>query len=491
MKTTRPIVFCSRALSFVCLDFLTQRMRAVLVGLLALTSIGTPVWTGDPALALAPPVSMRVHAVFVSDDNGGRKTAITPSQVQAWVDKANEIYTSANIHLDFDPSPGSGDYEELRNTLINSMSGAGDANWIQERNAANAVAATTPHDMVTFFRWGPDPIYPTGAAFSGTDYNFIAATGFNDTYVAGHQNIGLFAHEAGHYLGLAHTFGPIFNTVAEAQNYYVSNGSNPAIFDGDGRADTAPDPFVTTAGEDASVTALTLGGTQFQLPRSNIMSYYEPRSDVSPSQAATMRQALVLRSGQSLTRLVDPTQGTRTEGEGKAPSVTKGFTLNQPMDSFLGKWSSDAQLFWSGGSPGSQLSFPFRVPAAGKYEIYGGFTSAPDFGIHTHIINGQSSAPLDLFSRAVLPTGAVDLGAFDLKAGVNEWRVQIKGSNPMATPSQFGYGLDYVLLIPVAEPAGVPLALLGLVAAIGRRRMRRPRPIGRSPQSQRRNEPAA
>lgn len=417
------------------------------------------------ANAAVPTLSMRVHAVVVSDNNGGRKTDISPSQVQAWVNKANEIYANANIHLDFDPSPGSGDYEEIQSTLINSMSGTGDANWTQARAAANAVAATKPNDMVTFFRWGPDPNFPTGGAFSWTDYNFIAATGFNATFVAGHQNIGLFAHEAGHYLGLAHTFGPTFNTVAEAQTYFVNNGSNPAIFDGDGRADTFPDPYAASVQANTSVTSVTLNGTAFQLPRSNIMSYYEPRSGVSASQAATMRQTLLLRSGQSLTRLVDPTVGTVVEGEGSGRSVTQGFTLNQQMTSFLGKWSTDTQLFWSGGSSGSQLTFSFNAPAAGMYRIYGGFTSAPDFGIFTHTINGQSTAPLDLFSRGVLPTGAVDLGAIDLKLGANEWRVLISGRNPLAT--QYRYGLDYVLLIPVPEPNGVVLTALGFVAAIG------------------------
>ena len=200
------------------------------------------------------------------------------------------------------------------------------------------------------------------------------------------------------------------------------------------------------------------------------MSYYEPRSDVSASQAATMRQTLLLRSGQSLTRQVDPAVGTVVEGEGSGRSVTQGFTINQQMTSFLGRWSSDTQLFWSGGSPGGQLSFSFNAPAAGKYQVYGGFTSAPDFGIFTHTINGQSTAPLDLFSRGVLPTGAVDLGALDLKLGANEWRALISGRNSLS--SQYRYGLDYMLLIPVPEPAGVVLVALGFVAAVGRRSSR-------------------
>jgi hypothetical protein len=395
-----------------------------------------------------PIVSMRVHAVFCSDDNGGRQTDITPTDVQAWVNKANEIYAGANVHFDFDPSS---DWEAINSTLINSLSGVEQSDWIQARDAANAVAAGTPHDLVALFRWGPGTS-PTGGGFSWTDYNFVAMPAFDVTTVCGHQNIGLFAHEAGHYLGLAHTFGPTFSTVAQAQTYFVNNGRNPLMFDGDGRADTYPDPYVSAVQCNTSVTSLTLGGTVFPLPRSNIMTYYEPRSDLAPSQAATVRQTLLLRSGQNLTQLVSDSPGQVLEAESYQPTVTGGVAFNQNMSGFLGRWSGDNQVFWIDGGAGEQLSFDFQVNAAGTYDIYGGFTAAPDYGVFTHVINGQPGQPLDLYSRGVLPTGAVYLGQYDLNSGENEWLVETSGTNPLASPVRYGYGLDYMLLVPVPEP---------------------------------------
>jgi hypothetical protein len=396
-----------------------------------------------------PIVSMRVHAVFCSDDDGGRQTDITPAEVQAWVNQANEIYAGANVHFDFDPSS---DWEAINSTLINSLSGVSQSDWIQARNAANAVAAATPHDLVTFFRWGPDPTYPTGGGFSWTDYNFIAAPAFDVTTVCGHQNIGLFAHEAGHYLGLAHTFGPTFSTVAQARTYFVNNGRNPSLFDGDGREDTFPDPYVSAVQCNTSITSLNLDGTVFPLPRSNIMTYYEPRSDLSPSQAATVRQTLLLRSGQDLTQLVSNAPGQVLEAESHNPTITAGVAFDQNMSGFLGRWSGDSQMFWIDGGANGRLTFDFQVDVAGTYDVYGGFTAAPDYGVFTHVINGQSGQPLDLYSRGVLPTGAVYLGQYELDSGANEWLVQTSGANPLASPVRYGYGLDYMLLVQVPEP---------------------------------------
>jgi hypothetical protein len=402
------------------------------------------------AAADLPLLTMRVQAVFVSDTDGGRKTAITPTQVKAWVDKANEIFASSRIQLDFNPAAGSGYFQELKSTLLNNLSGTDNPSWPQQRASANALAAATPNDLLAIFRWGPGA-GPTGGGFSWTDYDFVAMPGFNNTFVCGVQNIGLFAHEVGHYLGLAHTHGPSFNTVAEAQSYFVSNGRNPRVFEGDGRSDTPPDPFITALQCNPTATTVSLSGTSFDLPRSNIMSYYEPRSGVSPSQTWTMRQTLQLRSKQPLAQMVTESSATLVEAESIGRSVTRGSAFPQSMGGFLGKWSGNTQVLWLDGGVGSELRLSIQPPQAGVYRIYAGFTAAPDFGIHAHIINGQASAPLDLYAASVIPTGAVDLGVFNLKAGGNDWRVRTTGSNALAA-TRYGYGLDYILLSAIPEP---------------------------------------
>jgi hypothetical protein len=265
---------------------------------------------------------------------------------------------------------------------------------------------------------------------------------------------------------LAHTFGPTFSTVAQAQSYFVANGRNPAMFDGDGRIDTAPDPFIATLQCNPRATSVTLDGTVVPLPRSNIMSYYEPRSDVTSSQAWTMRQTLALRSGQSLAQTIPGEPVSLFEPESTRRLITRGFAQHQTMSQFLGKWSNNAQLLWLDGAIGSELKFNFVAPSAGQYRILAGFTAAPDYGMHRHIINGQAGGAIDLYSRGVLPTGAVDLGLFNLIAGGNEWKSIVTGSNPLASPVRYGYGLDYILLVPVPEPALRDLAWAALIALV-------------------------
>lgn len=392
-----------------------------------------------------PSISMRVRAIFVSDDNGERRVPITPAQVAQWVSHANTLLSNASIVLDFDPAS---DWEEFNSTLLNTMTGIEHPDWEAQRTLANAVAAETPEDMVVYFRWGPFAA-PTGQGFSWTDQDFVVMPGFDVTTVCGEQNIGLFAHEVGHYLGLPHTFAAVFPTFAAAQSYFLSNGSDPLVFDGDGRDETSSDPYIDTPFYQCTAASVSLGGVQFFLPRSNIMSYYHPVTSVETSQAGTIRQALLLRSLQPLTFIVDGPVTNVIEGEALAPHVSGGVAFTQDMEVFLGKWSGDRQTLWLNGTIGDRLTTSFQSPRAGLHRLYASFTAAPDFGIVAHTIGDQVSAPLDLYARIVLNTGPVFVGEFDLAIGSNPLTVEIVGSNPSMTPGRYGYGVDYFLIEPV------------------------------------------
>ncbi len=396
-----------------------------------------------------PELSVRVRAVFVADDDGGRLTPITPEQVRDWVDRANVCLENAAITLEFDPSPGSGDFEQLNSTLINTLTGIANPDWDAQRALGDVIAAQTPDRMTVFFRWGTNPTTPTGAGFSWTDYDFIAMPAFDFTVVCGEQNIGLFAHEVGHYLGLPHTFRAIFGSVANAEAFYVINDREPGVFDGDGRDQTLTDPFVDTFGTQCLLPSIILDGDEFPLPRANIMSYYHPVGEVVASQAGTMRQALLLRTGRSPGEGVSDRTMAPIEGEGLPIATTGGVAFTQDMSIFLGLWSGDEQVLWIDGAPGDTLASTITAPAAGRYRVYASFTAALDFGIVTHTINGQPSPPIDLYAGIVLNTGLTPLGEFDLQAGPNDVLVQITGSNPLANPARHGYGLDALFLEPL------------------------------------------
>jgi hypothetical protein len=404
-------------------------------------------------------VTMGVHAVFVSDDDGSQAVTITPAEVAQMVTDANVVFASSGIVLEFDPQAGAGDWEWIQNSLLNEMYGVGHPQWAQQKAAGDAIASLTPDEMVVFFRWGPDPT-PTGMGFSWTDYDFIVMPGGLGTD-CGLPDMGWFAHEAGHYLGLFHTMGAIFDTEAQALAHFLATGSDPQVYEGDGRTDTFPDPYVSALHCDGTATSLDLAGTVFPLPRTNVMSYYtkNPVVEASPSQGWTARQVAVLRSGQSLDTLV-PGVGTATEGESLIPVVTGGtWDLQEMTTIFHGRWSGGSQLFWIDGALGDCLTTSISVPSGGTFDLYASVTAAPDYGIHAHSINGQQLATVDLYSNAVLPVGPVFLGRAELSSGPNPWEVTVAGSNPLAWP-RHAFGVDYLLAVPVMPwlPQGTGVA---------------------------------
>jgi len=105
----------------------------------------------------------------------------------------------------------------------------------------------------------------------------------------------MLAHELGHYLGLGHIFFS-FNTASEAEQFLTDHNNNPNVFDADGLSDTLPDPYIGDHYNTCTdVSAVTLNGIVFTIPRDNIMSYYNGRTSLSPKQMELARWYLQLR----------------------------------------------------------------------------------------------------------------------------------------------------------------------------------------------------
>jgi hypothetical protein len=393
-------------------------------------------------------LSVRVRAVIASDDDGGRRTPVTPEQIRLWVDQANMILAGSAIRLEFDPSVGSDDWIELKSTLLNTMTGNSNPQWEEQRTLANTIAASTPDRMMVLFRWGTG-VNPTGGGFSWTDNDFIVMPGFFPTQVCGEQNIGLLAHEVGHYLGLPHTFSWIASTINQVESFFVINNHNTQVFEGDGRDETEPDPFVSQFGPQCVFDSLELDGVSLVLPRENAMSYYHPVSGFVSSQTSTMRQTLMLRTGMSLSG--EDNTIDAVEAEGLSATVTGGGLSTQDMRGFLGRWSDDLQLLWLDGEVGDTLTTSIEAPAAGRYRVYGSFTAAPRFGIVEHRFNSQTGDALDLYAGIVLNTGQVYLGEYALEQGENELVVEVVGINPRVSIPNYGYGADYFVLESVCR----------------------------------------
>ena len=288
----------------------------------------------------SPPIALTVplQIVRVTDDDGSRQTHLSALEVLGWVNFANAVYAPANVQFTFDPLS---DLTTVPSTLINNMTGTGDANWDAERRAANQVAASFPGKLVILARWGPGS-GASGAGFSWWDYDFVVVPGYYDTFHCSYQNWTVLAHEVGHHLGLPHTFGGLFGTVAAAAADFAARGNNPEVYDGDGFSDTPPHPSIVTQECPPHTNRLVLNGVTFTLPLDNIMSYYYEESTLTPQQTARARWMLAyyLKNGLHL----PSNQGTPN------PLEAEGLAVVQALNASYGAQSMEklAQLQSSG-----------------------------------------------------------------------------------------------------------------------------------------------
>lgn len=252
-------------------------------------------------------LQLRIHAIPLSDSDGGRPYTLTASDFEATVARHNTYFASADIELVFDPAS---DWEPMEDTALNDMN-RGSPDW---PSRPNEIAARHPGKIVVFFRHGtgagytgngnaypPDIGEPIPPSWSNAPTNVHFVT-MPSTQGLVDQNPSFFGHELGHYLGLYHTFpftsaGPIISlaqgevlTPTEVEERLVrfirSNGGTLAALDGDLIADTRPDPgsaFWNRHGHSPSGPASlrivgTLDGTPYDFtlepPLDNVMSYY-------------------------------------------------------------------------------------------------------------------------------------------------------------------------------------------------------------------------
>jgi hypothetical protein len=137
--------------------------------------------------------------------------------------------------------------------------------------------------------------------------------------------------------------------------------------------------------------------------------------------------------------------------EGEKLKVLKpvaGQPQIQDMSGWLGRWSGDAQLWWTNAKPGDQLNLALPVKQAGRYVVKAQFTKAVDYGVMQILLNGRPlGKPLDFFNPNVIPSGELTLGTAALKAGENRLAIRVVGANPKAVKA-YMCGLDYLKLEP-------------------------------------------
>jgi len=364
-----------------------------------------------------------VQPVWIADDNGDRPTEITPEQVEKWVKYADESYRPSGIRLSYDAKSG---IPERRSTALNNITGTADADWIKTKRQGNALAAEFHGKLTVLFRHGPGRD-PTGGGFGDIDYDFVAMPGFEATG----RNIGLLAHEMGHYLGLVHTFPAEFPTVARAEAFLTEHHGDPACFDGDGLSDTLPDPFIQEL-QNSPVKEVVLLGKKFPLDRTNIMGYWQrDYSRLSPQQTAIVRWFMTRRHEHGMSLPSNNTARHPLEAENlRVVREKDAWVQVQEMDVFgIGTWSGRKQLLLycqKGG--GVVLALP--VPRAGQYHLDLYLTMAPDYGQVRVSLDGKRLAQsLDCYAPRVIPTGRIRLGPVDLEPGQHTVTFELVGQN--------------------------------------------------------------
>lgn len=317
-------------------------------------------------------VEIRVHAVVVSDDDGTNLTPMTEAQVQTMLNNANQIY-EPDVGLRFVLVA----YSTIKNTVINNLSltqtneqvacdedyaPAGSRNKTQQAAFEEAAKAPYAGELVVFFhnfQWQRDAAGNcvrggVTAYFSGSLLNFVAMGG-----VSPGSNFGpsKFAHEAGHFFGLVHTFWGNYTDVNSAldriNSFAAANPNQPPqqALDGDlsytssagidyAIADTAADPsntlyalYWTRALPPNSTVACQVGNGLMSLsppksgpanlvdpdsifryfftpPRSNAMSYFMSCPYISGNTVGTPRAYLTLGQKEAIWRTIrlDPSR---------------------------------------------------------------------------------------------------------------------------------------------------------------------------------------
>jgi Pregnancy-associated plasma protein-A len=377
-----------------------------------------------------------IQAVRISDDDGGRPTAITPRQVKRWIDYANAVYAHAGVHFRYEISDG---LAERRSTLLNNIDGTADRDWLQSKRAGNLLAAEHPGKLTVLFRHGPGP-NPTGHAFSWIDYDFVAMVAFDVSTVCGRQNIGNFAHEVGHYLGLSHAFKREFDTVTDADAWLKDHRGDLACFDGDGLSDTPPDPFIKAL-QCKSEGTILLQGQRIVIDRNNIMGYWPgPRPTVSLQQVEIVRWFVHRRMQTGMLLATNREARHPLEAEALEISGRRGVrTDTRNMNEFgAGNWSGDTQLSVKGG-PGSGLTFEVLVEKSGRYRLSAYLTMGPDFAEIQPRLDGEPlGRPINLYAPRVMVSGRVELGTRTLRAGRHALGIDITGKSRASTGTELG-----------------------------------------------------
>ena len=189
----------------------------------------------------------------------------------------------------------------------------------------------------------------------------------------------------------------------------------------------------------------SLAGVVFQLPRSNLMSYYKDADTLSAVQRNRLHWTLGWRASNKMPSLSnDPYGSGIMEAEDMIFTTHVGCPFGVQWMTPWGSehWSNGRQVF-GGCSNGGEVSFPFQVAQPGYYTLAAYLTHAPDFGIVRLYVDGNPTGSVfDGYGALVAPSGRRQIGSKKvyLAAGGHTIKAKVIGKNEKS--SNYFMGID-------------------------------------------------
>lgn len=378
--------------------------------------------------------SVHIQAVLLANDDGSDRSTIAMDQIIHWVDQANLVFSQASLRFYFDPGVDSID---LDNSLLNNVTGMIDPDWSKAVLEGDKIVRASGGKVVVLFR---NPPMDGDIGSLEEDFIFMPSTG---QLVCGQPDESLLAHQIGHYLGLSNTFPQLFGNISDAEKAYEKSGFSAAFFDGDGLSDTPPDAYVNQVEyQCGGKLNIKISNADFNLTRGNLMSYYVPRSQLSPMQITKVRFFSALRSRNDA--LIPSNQGPVSPIQFEdLPLTYQSWCSPQIIDmsGILKRgWNGDKAVDIPAGY-GSICTYGIDIPETKSYELVLYATKMPNYGVVEIMIDEWIlNDGMDLYSLYPLPTGPISFGTLYLEAGSHTLSFRVVRKALEST--NYNFGLD-------------------------------------------------